>query len=356
MEHRSAQTRRALLVAVAVVAASVVASRSEAQVAPSVNTPTTAAPTSTTTTTAAPPSDQHFADSSQAPSGAKDAGGDGAAEPEGGIQVPPQAQKIINSVKRTRPNNNSRLLSMLPQLEALGISEAEAYRVGMGRFPIAGPAHFSHDWLYPRFGPGFRFHLGCDIFAPYGTPVRAPVDGVVHGATDSLGGLTAKVVMPDGTYFYLAHLSGLVDGFVDGMTVTTGDIVGYVGDSGNARGGSPHLHLGIYPRGKAPVDPKPILDRFLAEAEARIPEVVAALTDAQAAQARAASSAAGASEDSRRLRPMLATGVLHPLTSGGAGLPAELLYLVGANSVDGPRALVDLALADLMADIDWSTR
>lgn len=242
---------------------------------------------------------------------------------------------------------------MLPQLEAFGVSEAEAYRVGLGRFPIAGPAHFSHDWLYPRYGPGFRFHLGCDIFAAYGTPVRAPVDGVARTAKDSLGGLTVKVVMPDGTYFYLAHLSGLVEGFADGMPVATGDIVGYVGDSGNARGGTPHLHFGIYPRGRAPVDPKPILDRFLAEAEARIPEVVAALRDAQAAQARA-TDAAGASTDSRRLRPMLATGVLHSFTAGGANLPAELLYLVGANPIDGPRALVDLALTDLMADIDWS--
>lgn len=351
MEHRRAEIRRALLVAAAVVAASVVAPRSEAQVAPAFDSPTTTAPSSTTTTTPPRPSGDQFSGSSQAPPGAKDAGGDGAAAPDGGIAVPPDAQRIINSVKRSRPNSDSRLLSMLPQLERLGISEAEAYRIGMGRFPIAGPAHFSHDWLYPRYGPGFRFHLGCDIFAPYGTPVRAPVEGVARTANDSLGGLTVKVVMPDGTFFYLAHLSGLVEGFVDGMTVTTGDIVGYVGYSGNARGGAPHLHFGIYPRGKAPVDPKPILDRFLTEAEARIPELVAAL------QARAASAAPPSPPtDARRLRPMLATGLLHSLTSGGAGLPPELLYLVGANPVDGPRALVDLALSDLMADIDWSTR
>lgn len=344
-----------MAVVVAVVAVSVVAPRSQAQVTPGVDSPGTTAPASTTTSTARPPSGDEFSGSSQAPAGATDAG-DGTAEPKGGIKVPPEAQKIISSVKRSRPNNTSRLLSMLPELQALGISEAEAHRVGMGRFPIAGPAHFSHDWLYPRYGPGFRFHLGCDIFAPYGTPVRAPVDGVARAATDSLGGLTVKVVMPDGTYFYLAHLAGLVAGFSDGMPVATGDIVGYVGDSGNARGGAPHLHLGIYPRGGAPVDPKPILDRFLAEAEARIPEVVAALREAQAAQARAADATSGAGADSRRLRPMLATGVLHSFTAGGANLPAELLYLVGANPIDGPRALVDLAVSNLMDDIDWFAR
>jgi hypothetical protein len=266
--------------------------------------------------------------------------------------VPPEAQRIISSVTRTGPSSDDALLALLPQLEALGVSQAEAYRIGMGRFPIAGAARYSHDWLFPRYGPGFRFHLGCDIFAAYGTPVRAPVDGVAHTATGGLGGLTVKVVMPDRTYFYLAHLSGLVDGFVDGMTVATGDIVGYVGDSGNARGGAPHLHLGIYPRGGSPVDPKPILDKFLVEAEGRIPEVVAALQSAQSA----APAADQLPATPRALRQIIGTDVERPLAGDGERLPAELLYLVGANPFDGPRALVDLALADLVAEIDWSTR
>ncbi|MEO7429443.1 MAG: M23 family metallopeptidase, partial [Acidimicrobiales bacterium] len=304
---------------------------------------------------AQPSGDQLSTGSASAPPGAKDSGGDGPA-PSGGIAVPPEAQRIINSVKRSRANNDSRLLTLLPQLEAFGISEAEAFRIGFGRFPIAGAANFSHDWLYPRFGPGFRFHLGTDIFADYGTPVRAPVDGVARSANGGLGGLTVKVVMPDGTYFYLAHLSGLVDGFVDGMPVATGDIVGYVGDSGNARGSAPHVHFGIYPRGGAPIDPKPILDRFLLEAEARIPELVAALQAARPALPASAAAGGQAAADQRSLRPMLATGVLHPLAAGGSRLPAELLYLLGANPVDGPRALVDLALDDLLGDIDWSSR
>lgn len=346
---------RRLLVAVGVGAAALVAlPSSQAQVDPTGgNTPTTTTDAPTTSTTAAPSSGQQFANASnEAPPGARDAGGDGAAAPSSGIVVPPEAQRIINSVKRSRANNNSRLLTLLPQLEAFGISEAEAYRIGMGRFPIAGPASFSHDWLLPRYGPGFRFHLGTDVFAAYGTPVRAPVDGVARTAQDSLGGITVKVVMPDRTYFYLAHLSGLVEGFVDGMPVTTGDIVGYVGDSGNARGSKPHVHLGIYPRGGPPVDPKPILDRFLVEAEARIPDLVAALRAAQPVPTAQQSLAA----DQRALRPMLATDVLHPLAAGGARLPSELLYLLSANPVDGPRALVDLALSDLMADIDWTAR
>src|SRR3546814_13458399 len=94
-------------------------------------------------------------------------------------------------------------------------------RVGFGRFPIAGAARYGHDWLYPRYGPGFRFHLGTDVFAAHGTPVRAPVDGVAHSAHGGLGGLTVKVHMADGTYFSLAHLSGLVAGFPPPMAVRT---------------------------------------------------------------------------------------------------------------------------------------
>jgi hypothetical protein len=271
--------------------------------------------------------------------------------------VPPGAQRIINSVRRTRPSSNSHLLTELTQLEALGLTEAEAYRIGLGRFPIAGPARYSHDWLYPRYGPGFRFHLGCDVFAAYGTPVRAPVDGVAHAASGGLGGLTVKVVMPDGTYFYLAHLSGLVDGFAEGMPVATGDIVGFVGDSGNARGGAPHLHIGIYPHGGPPIDPKPVLDQFLVEAEERLPDVVAAVR----ASAQGVANPIGGQQipislEHALLRPMLATEALHLFAAGGSALPQEVMYVAGANPQSGPRVLVQVALDDLVAAIDWAAR
>ena len=340
---RSQVARRARwgLVAAGLALGAVVLAPAAAQVPPVLGTTTTTAPPATTTTTAAP-SGGSFGGTQQAPAGAHDAGGDGAAAPAGGIVVPPEAQRIIDAVRRSGPSSTATLVQELAQLEALGLSRDETLRVGLGRFPIAGVARYSHDWLYPRYGPGFRFHLGTDVFAPHGTPVRAPVDGVARTSTSELGGLSVKVVMPDGTYFYLAHLSGLVDGFVDGMAVRTGDIVGYVGDSGNARGGAPHLHLGIYPYGGPPVDPKPILDGFIEEARARIPELVAVL------QARAEPAAAPAA-----LPRVVA---FHPLAEGGAGVPVELLYATAANPVDGPRALLQLAVDDLVAGIDWSTR
>jgi len=350
----------ALLVAIVLGSAGPGSAALHAQVPPLV-------PSSSTTTTTPPPTDTTTSPSGSdfssgadpAPADAPDAKGDGAPAPVGGIRVPAEAQRIIGSVVRTRANNNGALLDSLARLQALGLSEAESFRVGLGRFPIAGPANYSHDWLFPRYGPGFRFHLGTDVFAAHGTPVRAPVDGVVRSANNSLGGLSVKVVMPDATYFYLAHLSGLVDGFVDGMPVRTGDIVGYVGNSGNARSTPPHVHVGIYPLGGAPVDPKPILDGFIAEAQGRVP----AITAAYEASRPAPTATTGAEAEvlpavpAPDLRPTLATGLLHSLTSGSAeAWPLDALYLASANAVTGPRALLDSAVADVVASIDWSSR
>ncbi len=340
-------------------AALVLLPSAEAQVPPLPTSTTTTAVPAETTTTAAPetaaPAEQ-FSDpaSTPAPPGAT-AGGDDTAAPSGGrIPVPPEAQRIINSVKRTRASNSTKLLEQVRQLEQLGVSPEEAIRVGFGRFPIAGAASYVHDWLYPRYGPGFRFHLGTDVFAIYATPVRAPVDGIAHSGNGALGGLYVKVAMSDGTFFYLAHLSGLVEGFVEGMAVETGDLVGYVGDSGNARGGAPHLHIEIHPRSGAPIDPKPVLDRFLAEAAQRLPEVIAYYQQ-QAGGTVAADLASAADAEARR--PMLALGLLRSrVVAASAPLPTELLYATAGNPTAGVLHLLDAEAVAMAGSIDWARR
>ena len=352
----SARRRAIATLVLAVVAGGVlgVAPRSDAQDNPLIDalTTTTKAPAPSSSTTTAPIG----AGAAPAPAGATGAGGgDGATPPAGGIVVPPEAQRIINSVHRTPPSNDVALVAAVHQLVDLGLTEADAYRVGMGRLPVAGVVHYSDDWLEPRYGPGFRFHLGCDVFADFGTPIRAPVDGVATSDEESLGGLTVRVTMPDGTYFYLAHLSSLAAGFANGMAVTTGDIVGYVGDSGNAKGGAPHVHVGVYPRGGPPVDPKPILDQFLVDATKRLPSVVAAY---EAAHPTAVPAAARVTEsaEQRLLRPTLATAFLHPLAAGGDGLSPAALYLLANDPVGGTHQLVQDQLDALAAGIDWGSR
>lgn len=84
--------------------------------------------------------------------------------------------------------------------------------------------------------------LAADVFAPCGTPVLAPYDGVARPAIFSLGGYTNRVVADDGTEFYVAHM--LDAGRVSGR-VQAGDVIGYVGESGNAAGKGCHTHIAI---------------------------------------------------------------------------------------------------------------
>jgi len=209
--------------------------------------------------------------------------GDGQAPPPGAGGFPPELQALMDSVQRTPANNTKKLLAALQPLEQFGLDATQRAVVGFGRFPVAGEASYVHDWWFPRFGPGWRLHQGTDIFAPHGTPVRAPVDGRVRVTNGGLGGLSVYVVQPDGTYWYLTHLAGLGPGIAEGVSVKTGQVVGYVGTSGNARGGAPHLHIQIHPRGGPAIDPKSVLDTFIADAIELAPKVIEAYAAAHAA-------------------------------------------------------------------------
>lgn len=321
-----------------------------------------AQPESTTTTTAPPPSDGNPPPSP--PPGEPAPGGDGPG-PDGGSPegdgdgggpitwgtVPPEAQKIIDSVVRTPPNSSQDLYDAVQELVDLGLRRDEAIRIGFGRFPIAGVAKYSHDWLFPRYGPGFRFHQGTDVFAPFGTPLRAVVDGTLSAKSSALGGLTLKLFTDDGTYFYYAHLSALADGFVDGMTVKTGDIIGYVGDSGNAKGGAPHLHIGVYPQGGAATDPKPLLDQFLADATEALPGII----DQVRANARPSAAAPTPDASPRPPRSLLATSLLRPLTerTASAEVSTEILYQTTANPTAGGASIARSEATHLAGAIDW---
>jgi murein DD-endopeptidase MepM/ murein hydrolase activator NlpD len=113
---------------------------------------------------------------------------------------------------------------------------------------------------------GGRVHEGEDIASPLGTPIYAVVDGtlnrqVVNGAASSaLSGNAWYLTDPtDKTYYFYAHLSAFKDGLVVGATVHQGDVIGYVGDTGNPGPGNYHLHFEVHPKGGAAVDPLPML-------------------------------------------------------------------------------------------------
>ncbi|QGG95128.1 murein hydrolase activator EnvC family protein [Actinomarinicola tropica] len=116
--------------------------------------------------------------------------------------------------------------------------------------PVAGPHSFIDSWGAPRSGG--RSHKGVDMMASTGTPVVAPVSGTVTHRGNSIGGLSFHLNGVDGHYYYGTHLSA----YGASGQVQAGTVIGYVGDTGNARG-IPHLHFEIHPNGGSAVNPTP---------------------------------------------------------------------------------------------------
>lgn len=124
---------------------------------------------------------------------------------------------------------------------------------------LVGPAHaFSDTWGAPRSGG--RRHQGVDVFAPYGSPVYAVESGVIVSTrSSSLGGITLTLRGQSGDEYYYAHNSANL--VVTGERVEVGEHIARVGDTGNARGTSPHVHFEVHPGGNAPVNPYPFVRR-----------------------------------------------------------------------------------------------
>ncbi len=115
--------------------------------------------------------------------------------------------------------------------------QAAAY----GLFPVAGDCEYIDSWGFPRSGG--RRHKGTDIMAAAGTPVVALKDGMVTSGSSSLGGITLWLETDDGTRYYYAHLQSIE---VGSGRVVAGQVIGYVGSTGNASASAPHLHFEIH--------------------------------------------------------------------------------------------------------------
>src|SRR5947207_9903300 len=125
---------------------------------------------------------------------------------------------------------------------------------------------FTDSWGNARSGG--RRHEGIDIFAPKDTPVLSTTHGIVtRVGTNRLGGQVVWVLGPGLERHYYAHLSRY-GGFRVGDRVEAGAIIGYAGNTGNARGGPVHLHYGIYHSGTAQ-NPYPRLAAGVREAASR---------------------------------------------------------------------------------------
>jgi hypothetical protein len=113
-------------------------------------------------------------------------------------------------------------------------------------FPVYGPSSFSDDFRAGRADTGW--HHGNDVFAPEGAPILAVAEGTLFlVGWNSLGGNRLWLRDMQGNEFYYAHLSAYSPLAAEGQHVEAGDVIGFVGDTGDAEGTPPHLHFEIHP-------------------------------------------------------------------------------------------------------------
>ena len=137
--------------------------------------------------------------------------------------------------------------------------------------PVVGVQTFDleNSWGVSRDG-GRRKHRGIDIFAPRGTAVVAVADGIISYIGDQpKGGHCLWLTTEDGTSFYYAHLDRWAAGLFEGMEVRSGDLLGYVGNTGNAKYTPPHLHFAVNQNDEM-VNPYPILTKATVVKRARV--------------------------------------------------------------------------------------
>lgn len=109
---------------------------------------------------------------------------------------------------------------------------------------------------------GGRVHEAIDIFAPRGALVASPTEAVVTRIADQgLGGIQVWTANPGNEEYYFAHLDSVYSELEEGDVLEPGDLIGFVGNTGNASGGSTHLHFAIYSEDRDMENPYPRLTK-----------------------------------------------------------------------------------------------
>lgn len=189
-----------------------------------------------------------------------------------GIAVPGGADGVFGSATAGAVMNFQRAVGLpatgrvdATTAQRLGLAAAPAATqapppaVRLEAKPVEGPCYYGDTYGFTRGGG--RAHLGVDILAATGNDLYAVATGKITqiyvDRPGSLSGNGLKITRADGTYFFYAHLSQLAPGIAVGSPVRAGQLVGFVGTTGNSA--TPHLHLEIHPGGGAAVNPYPIV-------------------------------------------------------------------------------------------------
>jgi murein DD-endopeptidase MepM/ murein hydrolase activator NlpD len=139
------------------------------------------------------------------------------------------------------------------------------------QMPVVGvrPYDLANSWGNARDG-GKRKHKGIDIFAPKGTAIVAVADGIIsYLGEQPKGGNCLWLTTESGASFYYAHLDRWAAGLYEGMEVRSGELLGYVGNTGNAKYTPSHLHFGVN-ENDVMVNPYPILTHAAVVQHARV--------------------------------------------------------------------------------------
>lgn len=162
------------------------------------------------------------------------------------------------------------VVAPVPSVEQSATASATAVRLQK-----LAPPNFPMDplprcYVLDNYGDprsGGRIHQGTDILASLGQEVYAMADGTLTfqakvgdgRSGTALSGNLWKLTAPNGTYYVYAHLLGFAPGLTVGSTVYKGQLLGYVGDTGNPGPGNYHLHFEVHPNGGAAVNALPLL-------------------------------------------------------------------------------------------------
>jgi len=172
---------------------------------------------------------------------------------------PPQPVVPVRAQLHNDTPSQPVALDTRPNVEASKAKTARAPAIGAER--VVATTGAANDLRVPIDGAdvnawkggfverrGNRAHEAVDILAPRNTPIHAVSDGSIAKLfVSKAGGNTIYQFDPSGRLaYYYAHLERYADGLRDGQTVAKGDIIGYVGTSGNAPPNTPHLHFGVF--------------------------------------------------------------------------------------------------------------
>jgi len=163
------------------------------------------------------------------------------------------------ALQKYQTANGLQVTGTLTTPTAIKLGLVAAPTISISVFPVQGVCSYENTWHAPR-GTN-RIHLGVDIIAKEGNLLYAVADGTItkmySTATDKLAGNGVRLTRADGTYFFYGHMLRVADGIGIGVKVKAGQVIGYVGKTGDTT--TPHLHWEVHPFGGEAIDPTPVV-------------------------------------------------------------------------------------------------